>query len=114
MYHSDSMVSSAVGAGESQRGIVFSPRFLRFTVCSTKARHTREPSVDCVLPKREEVAVERKIIMVPNAAYNVFRSNSYVCSIENACQPLAPEIKPAQPQPSSTQLDVPPRIKRVS
>ena len=111
MYHSDSMVSSAVEAGESQRGIVFSPRFLRFTVCSTKARHTREPSVDCVLPKREEVAVERKIIMVPNAAYNVFRSNSY---IENACQPLAPEIKPAQSQSSSGQLDVPPRIKRVS
>ena len=51
---------------------------------------------------------ERKFIMVPNAAYNVFRSNSYVSNIENARQPLAPEIKPAQPQSSSTQLDVPP------
>ena len=65
------MVRSAVGAGESQRGIVFSPHFICFTVCSTKARHTREPSVDCVLPKREVVDEER-IIMVPNAAYSVF------------------------------------------
>ena len=70
--------------------------------------------MECALPKQEEVAVERKIIMVPNAAYNVFRSNSYVCSTETACQPLAPEMKLAQSQSSSGQLDVPPRIKRVS
>ena len=66
------MVRSAVGAGESQRGIVFSPRFICFTVCSTKARHTREPSVEYAIPERKVVAVERSITMVPNAAYNVF------------------------------------------
>ena len=65
------MVRSAVGAGESQRGIVFSPRFIRFTVCSIKARHTREPSVEYAIPEREVVDEER-IIMVPNAAYSVF------------------------------------------
>ena len=73
--------------------------------------------------KREERAVHNKVVIVPNVAYNAFRSNSYVFSAETSgCLTLTPERKRTQPQLNSTQLaeqeraalEVPPRIKRVS
>ena len=56
-------------------------------------------------------AVENKVIMVPNMAYNVFKSKSYMYGAETSRQRV--ETQP-QPQPTSTQVEVPPRIKRVS
>lgn len=102
-------------------------RFIHFPVCSTKAKHTkRSKATDTApgAPVQEEQSVERsKVVMVPNTAYNIFHSNSYVFHAETGGhQTLTLPRKEAEPQSSHSQvteeeempLKLPPRIKRVS
>ena len=105
-------------------------------VCSTRAQHDKRskaespklkaPDTDTSPPVQEVLSVESertKVIMVPNTAYNFFRSNSYVFHAESVgLQTLTLERKQAKPKLSQSQpaedrgepLKLPPRIKRVS